>query len=188
MNNFWCDKGHFNLDQANFVKLLINKHTPENVLETGFATGRSASVILANAPTLKKMISIDINFNYMKPNGMIYKKLLEDNFPNFRAIEKNSRYILNDTFLKQEFPNGIDWFTVDGDHSYRGCLHDLTSVVGHMNKNSIILVDDYKSGPPNGVHLPEVTKACDDFHIKHSYLEKEEWYCKGKGFCIFKKP
>ena len=188
MNEFWCEKGHFNLDQANFFKEMLKENDPEYILETGFCTGRSASAILTNAKNLKKMISIDINFDYIKPEGRIYKRILEDNFENFSTIENCSRKILNDDFIKKEFPLGIDWFTVDGDHSYDGCLFDLTSIVNHINKNGIIIVDDYKSGPPNGCIIPVVTRACDDFYKKNQYLQKTEWNYKGKGFCIFKKP
>ena len=187
MNEFWCKKGHFNLDQAIFFKEMVMENDPEYILETGFCTGRSASVILTNAKKLKKMISIDINFDYMKPEGKIYKNKLKDNFENFSTIENTSK-ILNNNFFKKEFPLGIDWFTVDGDHSYTGCLFDLKSVVNHINKNGIIIVDDYKSGPPNGCRIPDVTRACDDFYKENQFLQKTEWNCKGKGFCIFKKP
>ena len=57
-----------------------------------------------------------------------------------------------------------------------------------FNKNGIIIIDDYRSGPPNGCIIDDVTRACDDFSKKNQYLEKTEWNCKGKGFCIFKKP
>lgn len=187
MNEFWCKKGHFNLDQALLFKDMVEEHEPEYVLETGFCTGRSASTILTTAKKLKKMISIDINFDYL-PECRIYKKILEDNFKNFSTIENNSNKILNNDFLKKKFPLGIDWFTVDGDHSYTGCLFDLTSVVNHINKNGIIIVDDYKSGPPNGCNIPDVTRACDDFYKENQYLQKTEWNNKGKGFCIFRKP
>ena len=188
MNDFWCEKGHFNLDQAAFIKEMVEKHNPEYVLETGFCTGRSASAVLTNATKLKKMVSVDIDLDYKKPDGRIYQKKLQDAFPSFSTIETSSRELFNETFFKEEFPHGIDWFTVDGDHSYDGCLFDLTSVVDHMNKNGIIVIDDYKSGPPNGCVFKRVTKACDDFHEKNKYLEKAEWNCKGKGFCIFRKP
>ena len=187
MNEMWCKKGHFNEDQANLFRELVNKYEPEYAIETGFCTGRSSSALLTNANKLKKMISIDINFDYIKPEGRIYKNLLEDNFENFSTIENSSRYILNDDFFKKEFPYGIDWATIDGDHSYNGCLFDLTSVVNHINKNGIIIVDDYKSGPPNGCSIPAVTKACDDFYKENKFLQKIEWNCKGKGFCIFRK-
>lgn len=187
MADFWCKRGHFNVDQANLFKELVNKYEPEYVLETGFCTGRSACSILTSATKLKKMISIDINFDYMKPEGRIYQKLLQDNFKNFSTIENTSTRILNDNFFKKEYPHGVDWFTVDGDHSYGGCLFDLRAIVNYINKNGIIIVDDYESGPPNGCSIPAVTKACDDFHKEHPYFERTKWNDKGKGFCIFRK-
>mgnify|MGYP003669201574 FL=1 len=74
---------------------MVKENDPEYILETGFCTGRSASCILTNAKKLKKMISIDINFDYIKPEGRIYRKLLEDNFENFLTIENSSTKILN---------------------------------------------------------------------------------------------
>lgn len=188
MNEFWCKKGHFNQDQVNLFKNLLDEYKPEYVLETGFCTGRSASTVLINTKNLKKMISIDINFDSIKPEGRKYKNLLENNFANFSAIENSSQNILNDKFFKKEFPFGVDWFTVDGDHSYHGCLFDLRAAVNYINKNGIIIIDDYESGPPNGCSIPEVTRACDDFYKENQYLEKTKWNFKGKGFCIFKKP
>jgi len=188
MNDFWCEKGHFNLDQGILIQDLIEKYNPTYALETGFCTGRSTSVVLTKATNLKKMISIDINFDYMKPEGRIYRKKLEDGFPVFSTIENSSKIILNDNFLKKEYPNGIDWVTVDGDHSYEGCLFDLKAVINHMNKNGIIVVDDYKSGPPNGCRIDAVTNACDDFYAQNRQLHKGEWNNKGKGFCIFRIP
>jgi predicted O-methyltransferase YrrM len=187
MNDFWCKKGHFNLDQAFLFKELVKENEPKYILETGFCTGRSASAILTNVQTLKKMISIDINFDYIKPEGRIYKNKLEDSFENFSTIENCSSKILSKDFFEKEFPFGIDWCTIDGDHSYKGCLFDLKSVVNYINKGGIIIVDDYKSSPPNGCSIPDVTRACDDFYKENQYLQKTEWNCKGKGFCIFKK-
>ena len=182
---YWCDKGHFNKDQAEFFSKLIKEHNPKYVLETGFCTGRSASVILENSKELEKMISIDINFDYMRPEGRQVRKILTDVFKNFHTIEASSRIILNDTFFKQEYPKGIDWFTVDGDHSYNGCLMDMEAAYKYINKGGIIIVDDYKSGHPNGCSIPAVTKACDEFAKRHPNIRRNVWNNKGKGFCVF---
>ena len=100
--NFGVKKGHFNLDQTSFFAEIVKELQPEYILETGFCTGRSASSILTISKNLKKIISIDINFDYIKPEGRIYKKKLEDNFENFTTIENNSREILNNNFFKKE--------------------------------------------------------------------------------------
>lgn len=162
----------------------VKEINPSYVLETGFCTGRSTYSVLRNAKNLKKMISIDINFDYRK-EGREMRKILENNFSQLETIENSSKNILTKNFFSEKFPNGVDWFTIDGDHSYNGCLSDLENSFNYINKGGCIIIDDYKSGPPNGSHLPQVTKACDDFGKKHPELRKEVWNKKGKGFCYF---
>lgn len=184
-NSFWCSEGHFNIDQFNFMTELVVKQNPQYVLETGFCTGRSTYAVLGSAKNLKKMVSIDIDFDYMKPYGRQMRELLEKNFPLLHTIENSSKTILNKKFMNENFKNGIDWFTVDGDHTYAGCLYDIKTVFPYMNKGGVIIIDDYKSGPPNGCHIPDVNKACDEFSRTHPKLVKKEWCNNGKGFCIF---
>jgi hypothetical protein len=188
MNNheLWCSKGHFNLNQAMYINSLSLTQNPKYVLETGFCTGRSSLSVLLNCDTIEKFVNIDINYNYMKPHGKLMLDKFIKNFPQFKYYEKDSNIFLTEKFIKEEFPNGIDWFTVDGDHTYKGCLHDLTTSLPYMNKGGIIIVDDYMSGPPDGAHIPEVTNACNHFFkLNSNRLNKKSWYNNGKGFCVF---
>ena len=66
--------------------------------------------------------------------GML-KKFVEK-WKNFKAIQSSSSVVLNDNFFKEEFPNGLDWFTVDGDHSYAGCVNDIEKAIPYMNDNN----------------------------------------------------
>jgi hypothetical protein len=45
------------------------------------------------------------------------------------------------------------------------------------------MVDDYRSGPPNGVSAPSVTKAVDDFASGNGF-RVDCWNCKGKGIAV----
>ena len=187
-SEFWCNSGHLNKDQSIFIMDLVQELKPKYVLETGFCTGRSTMSVLYNNPDILKFVNIDINYDYDKKFGRYMMNKLKESFNVFNAIEISSSIVLTNNFITNEFPNGIDWFTVDGDHTYRGCLFDLNSVSPYMNKNGVILVDDYKSGPPNGCVIKDVTNACDDFYKQNNNLYiKKEWNCKGKGFCIFIK-
>lgn len=186
IDQYWCNQGHFNFDQAKLFYHLANKLNPQYVLETGFCTGRSAASILLSCKP-KKFISIDINLDYIKPNGRIYAKKLIDTFSCFQIIENGSSQVLTDDFFNQNFPDGIDWATIDGDHSYTGCYFDLKAISKRLNNNGIIIIDDYKSGPPNGVCLPEVTSAVDDFLVKNQNFIKTAWNKEGKGFAILYK-
>ena len=184
---FWPESGHLNLDQYNFVKDLLSDKKIEYALETGFATGRSALSVLNNCKDLKKMISVDISFDYL-PISREMLATLEKEFSVFSGVESDSKSALTDEFFEENYPEGIDYCLVDGDHTYVGCLKDLRIIFPHVKSGGTILIDDYKSGPPNGCSIPEVTKACDDFYEQNSSLmEKSEWNASGKGFCIFTK-
>ena len=186
-SEFWCQKGHFNKDQADYFMQLVKEYNPKYVLETGFCTGRSAYSVLNCAKGLKKFVTIDINFDYIKPEGKIMRDKLSRHFKVFKYYVGSSKDILNEKFISNEFPNGIDWFTVDGDHNYMGCLYDLEIASKHINHNGIMIIDDYKSGPPNGCVITDVNRACDYFYQKHPEFSKMEWNCLGKGFCILRK-
>jgi len=186
-NKLWCDNGHLSVDQADFMQKLSKEQNPEYCLETGFCTGRSClSVILGAEKSIKKFVTLDINCR-TREISKEFLELIESEYSFCKGIEGNSFDILNQEFFEKEFPNGIDWFTVDGDHTYAGCKNDLQSVLPYMNKNSVIIIDDYESCPPNGCSIPEVTNACDHFYGENSdKLSREKWNVLGKGFCIFK--
>jgi hypothetical protein len=93
---------------------------------------------------------------------------------------------LTEQFFHTEFPLGIDFALVDGDHKYNGCYSDLSIVYKYLNIGGIIAIDDYKSGPPNGASLPEVTSAIDNFCYYNNIIH-QEWYKDGKGFAIICK-
>jgi len=186
-NKLWCEDGHLNVDQANFIQKLSKEQNPQYCLETGFCTGRSAlAVILGAEKSIKKFITLDINCR-TREISKEFLQLIESKYTFCKGIEGNASNILTKEFFEKEFPNGIDWFTVDGDHSYAGCKNDLQSALPYMNKNSVIIIDDYESGLPNGCSIPEVTSACDDFYKENSdKISREKWNKLGKGFCIFK--
>jgi predicted O-methyltransferase YrrM len=185
--DLWCIRGHFNKNQADKLEELINEINPKFVLETGFCTGRSASCVLYYGK-IEKMNSIDINLNYINPEGRIFKEKLEARYPSYKVIEGSSHKILNENFFRIEYPNGIDWATIDGDHSYEGALQDLYNISQYINQGGIIIIDDYYSGKPDGCHIPEVNKACDEFYEKNkAKFTKEQWNKSGKGFMILRK-
>jgi len=188
--NLWAKSGHFNEDQFHLVYKLVQDLNPAYALETGFCTGRSSYAVLeAGKTSLKKMVSIDIDLDY-NTLGREYKDKLELHYRdnNFKVIEACSHDTLNATFFELNFPSGLDLAVIDGDHSYTGCLQDIFSVLPHINERGVIIIDDYKSGPPNGCTIKGgVNQACDFVHSTQPSLSKQEWNCKGKGFCIFTK-
>ena len=187
--DLWCRRGHFNHDQADKYAEICEREKPANVLEIGFCTGRSTACVLHHTTeSLRRMISIDINLDYKAPHGRKMAAMFKRKFPKWSIIENASREVLNPNFFQQEFPEGIDLATIDGDHTYEGCTFDLESVAPFMKESGVIVVDDYRSGRPNGTLIKSVTRSVDDFLAKHSgFFSGEYWQNKGKGFCIISR-
>ncbi|NES92530.1 class I SAM-dependent methyltransferase, partial [Okeania sp. SIO2B9] len=173
-------------DQAIFISNLCKIVQPKYVLETGFATGRSAAVVLSSCSP-KTFISLDKNLDYITPFGREMAAILMGKFKDYQIIEGDSNELLNPEFYQTNYSSGLDWFTVDGDHSYQGCLHDLESSLRFLNPQGIVIVDDYKSGPPKGVRCPSVNKAVRDFCSRYPEVHKLEWHNNGKGLAILSK-
>ena len=120
-------------------------------------------------------------------SNLIYhrSKFGEENF-NFNLIEGKSEQILDENFFKENYPNGVDFFFVDGGHSCAVCLFDMKTGAPFVNKGGYMVVDDYFS---KVCPLPEVNEAVDKFYTDH----KSEWdknfiqSSDGKGTCFLQK-
>lgn len=187
--DLWCRRGHFNKDQAIEYSEICVREKPHAVLEIGFCTGRSTACVLYNtADSLQRMVSIDINLDYKAPHGRRMARLLKSRFPKWDVIEAASREVLTPAFFQEQFPNGIDLAMIDGDHTYEGCMFDLEVVAPFLNQNGLIVVDDYRSGPPNGARIESVTRSVDDFlHRNSGAIVSTHWNKDGKGFCLMTK-
>ena len=55
-----------------------------------------------------------------------------------------------------------------------------------INNHKIIIIDDFKSGPPEGIAIPDVDKAVTEFYEekKEFYDYREDKLEDGKGFCV----
>jgi len=186
--DLWCRTGHFSRLQAEKCADLCAEINPRYAIETGFYTGRSSAAGLHSAARyLCRMISIEIDFDGRK-QGRPMAELLMQKFPIFKVLEGSSQDILTKAFLDSEFPDGIDWATIDGDHSYEGCTFDLEAIGSVLNVRGLMLVDDYRSGPPKGVTFESVTNSADDFLARNSStFHGEVWSCEGKGFSIIQR-
>ena len=183
---------HFSKEQRNLFLDFFIKSKPKAVLETGFATGTSALTMcyaskIVNAPEESpvKAISVALQEADYKAKGLKTQKFLEENF-NFKLIEGRSDEILSADFFKTNYPKGIDFFFVDGGHSYADCLFDMKAGAPFVNKGGYLVVDDYHS---KMCPMPELDAAVDKFTEDH----KAEWdkefiqSADGKGTCFFKK-
>lgn len=100
-------------------------------------------------------------FLRMKPNSIESVELLLKKFNKSVSLYKGySRNILNKINLKE-----IDFVFLDGGHSYETVKEDLDTLRSKLNKNSIILCDDYN------ILKYGVKKAVDE--IKDNYNFKD---------------
>ena len=183
INKYWWHDGHFNEDQRDYFISLLKELNPKTALELGWASGRSCITILT-AGNPEKMLSVDINLDYMKARS--HADLMVKDFDNLNIIEGDSNTVLTPEFLNEEFPEGIDFIFVDGCHDYKCAKGDCNKSYTHLKKGGIMVVDDYNSGPPNGWFSAEVNKGVNEF-AKENNLSFDRWNIKGKGFAIFKK-
>jgi predicted O-methyltransferase YrrM len=169
----WKQK-HFNTEQRDIFVDLLMELKPSYCLETGFCTGASSATILG-ASNPKKLISVGLEHNSLE-----VAEKLEHNY-NFKLVQGDSTKILTSEFFEREFANGIDFYHVDGGHSYQVALKDLENAYPFMNKDSIIVVDDYRSKicPIQGVN------DAVDFFVQKNSLNMEWVYTKkGKGMAV----
>jgi predicted O-methyltransferase YrrM len=182
ISRHWYEKGHMNADQRDYFIETLQTLKPRFCLEIGFASGRSAvTTLVAANPEL--LISVDLSLDYIQ-GARAHAEALQRDFHNLKIFEGPSTQVLNENFFQSYFPKGIDFAFIDGDHTYTGCLSDLRTILPHLSQDGIMIVDDYRSGAPNGVPFPEVTNAVDDFVLQKK-LSLRYWQKGGKGIaCI----
>ncbi len=187
--DLWCPIGHFSEPQADKYAELCERVHPRFALEVGFCTGRSAACVLFyGGSTLERMISVDKDLDWQAPHGRIMAHTLKARFGIFDVMEGSSSDVLAAAFFDLAFPHGIDFATIDGDHSYEGCTADLEAIAPHVNQGGLLVVDDYRSGPPRGVTFDTVTRSVDDFLDRHTAIWlAETWHMDGKGLCIIRR-
>ena len=120
----------------------------ENILEIGSMYGGSLWCWKEGFSTLEKMVSID---NLIPESDGRYQSVLEarekwsevfKEVKEFIPIIADSQAQETIERVKEEFPNGIDFLFIDGDHSYQACLNDYFNYLPLMRKNGIIAIHD----------------------------------------------
>ena len=170
---------HFDVHQREvFIDLLTGKDI-QYCLETGFCSGTSSATILSVCKP-KKMICVDngSHHNFSASNGEKLK-----NQYNFELVVGSSVDVLTPQFLDEKFPNGIDFYHVDGGHEGEVPRKDLDAVINHLNDDFIIVVDDYLSEIYNA---PDVIEAVNGFVEENSFDLGLVTTTSGKGMAVIR--
>ncbi len=182
IEKFWEEKiGHMSKMQAEFIiDTLKEKNNITNVLEIGFAGGRHTYAILKSF-NVGKMVTVDIDFDYQKGRRKVDE--IKSEFDNVVFVEGDSRKVLDKDFMNEHFPEGIDYVLVDGGHDYETAFLDMVNVFDYMNKDGIMIVDDYKS---KVWACEQVENAVKDFSKQKQVSFTEACLEDGKGMAVFK--
>ena len=86
-------------------------------------------------------------------------KLLKKYKNNINIIKGDSNRVLKEISLEK-----IDYVFLDGGHKYETVRSDLNNLIDVINKNGIILCDDY-----NLTYAPGVKKAIDEYVLKRNF-------------------
>lgn len=180
--NFWDAKiGHMSIKQAEYILNRLKQHNIHNVLEIGFAGGRHTYAILQSFKP-KKMVSIDINFDYQCGRQKMYQ--IKKEFKQIEFVEKDSKIALTVEFMVNKFPDGLDYVLIDGGHTYNDAMSDIKNTYPFLNTNGIMIIDDYKS---KVCPIKDVDNAVIDFSKQNNIPYEEVSTEDGKGMAIFVK-
>jgi hypothetical protein len=130
----------FGLENAiNISNILhnINNQNIINILEIGFNAGFSSLLMLYSNPNVH-ITCVDIcDHKYTIPcYNWIYEK-----FKNrITFIKGNSEEVLPDLVNKNK---KYDLIHIDGGHSYKTFFHDVQNSIKLLNKESLVIIDDY---------------------------------------------
>jgi hypothetical protein len=124
---------------------------PKKLLEIGFFAGQSTGIMLESADPDAEITAVDITF--------CQKHIFENIFPNtnINFIEIDSQQLQLDPYVNYDF------ILIDGNHDYEYVLKDFSNCFPHMNKNTILFMDDY--------YLPGVEQViCEKLLGQHDFV------------------
>jgi len=132
---------------------LLKQSATGNVMEIGVRSGMSTSALLAGVEERGGHVySVDIN------NCPIFQGHPQWSFMVADSIRESER-------IRKFAPDNLELLFVDGDHTYEGCLADLTNYGDRAKK---ILIHDCECP----LTFPGVRKACEHY----SKVVKRDFY------------
>lgn len=127
---------------------------PRHFLEIGVAAGYSSAAILKGAQMndhqIEKVVLMDIHPDLIKTLNHLGRE--------FHRVEFIAEVLDSQTFKGYEFAEaqrpegGYDIVHIDGDHTFDGALHDITTYAPMVAPNGLVIVDDARD--------PNIERAC----------------------------
>ena len=129
-------------DYYNYYYSYGRYFSARNILEIGVRYGYSLISIIKGAQDSKSFfnaIGID-NQSYESGSERIAYENIKSVTDEFKLINADSQKITN--IKKSVGDMRFDLIHIDGDHSYKGCLHDLNITKEVLADNGVIVIDD----------------------------------------------
>ncbi len=120
---------------------------PRTYLEIGTRFGYSTVAVSRGAKGLRRIVSCDLE-TYENPAGIPTQQVAEANL-RASGYSHEAVFIADDSRRLMHYVSGetFDLILVDGDHSYEGCLADLTTCSALMAPGGVLMVDDIDQPP-----------------------------------------
>lgn len=137
---------------------------PVSILEIGVRLGYSLIAMMEGAgEPLRSVVGCDIEAYVPNSNA-----LAEEQIRKFYRGSAKVEFLKADTQRLSSLPGSesYDLIHVDGDHTYKGAMHDLELTIG---RTKWVIVDDYE-------FLPGVRKAVDKFVSKKTAIIESATY------------
>lgn len=142
---------------------VLRREVPDarSVFEFGALVGYFLVTALDACPKIERVAWVDVEIAHPDSNDLCAANVVAASkgrkpFPRSRWFDKTHPHVLAHLLYTdgEARPAQYDVVHVDGDHSYKGCLIDLT--LGLAMNPQLLLVDDYQA-------IGEVRAATDDF-------------------------
>ncbi|MCG2710984.1 MAG: class I SAM-dependent methyltransferase [Candidatus Omnitrophica bacterium] len=168
-------------DYYNYYYSYGRYFSPKNILEIGVRYGYSLISLVKGAQESKcfaNAVGID-NQSYERGSERVAYENIKSVTDEFKLINADSQKITDLGKLVGDMR--FDLIHVDGDHSYKGCLHDLNITKEILADNGVIIIDDIFLGSCR------VFQAVNRFLKNNAYLFDVQIINCFRGHAILKK-
>lgn len=160
-----------------------NSVKPLNIIDIGTAKGFSTLCFAKVLDTLKiegKIFTFDVipnrsDFYWNTPSDVLRGKISRNNLLNpwRELIDKYVVFFSTATFHSLEIVDIplIHFAFIDGSHEFHDVIYEIKYIIRRLNKNAILIFDDYDQEL-----FPGVVKACDylkslDLHSSYEFIK-----------------
>lgn len=160
-----------NPDELECLIALLRAVNPHTVVEFGVNEGRTAKALMNNLPSIKCYVGVDVPFGYVTAKE-VQRKEVPQRAGHMVLSDPRFSVLLPARGSASLMPDDLPWADavfIDGDHSYRGVMHDTMLAKAILNPGGIIVWHDY-----HDLGTVDVREALHDLAASGEALRKIE--------------